>query len=80
MEIVRGPKYSILLKQSNGRTETILKSTSMNPKPKVQSSAPPVSAPVKRKSRSKGSIKKRIGALLSYHQRLVVEKGMPPSR
>ena len=50
------------------------------PEPKVQSYAPPASSPVERKKRNKGSKKKRLDALLAYHQRLVVEKGMPPSR
>ena len=76
----QGAKCSLLLKHSNGKTETILKSTSMNPKPKVQSSAPPSTSPVERKKRNKGSKKKRLEDPLAYHQRLVVEKGMPPSR
>ena len=80
-EMVRqGAECSLLLKHSNVRSETILKSISVNPKPRVQSSAPPASSPVERKKRNKGSTKKSLGALLAYHQRLVVEKGMPPSR
>ena len=79
-KVRQGAKCSLLLKHSNGKIETILKSTSMSAKPKVQSYAPPASSPVERKKRSKGSKKTRLDALLAYHQRLVVEKGMPPSR
>ena len=79
-KVEQGAKCSLLLKNSNGKIETILKCTSVNPKPKVQSSAPPASSPVKRKKRNEGNKKKRLYALLAYHQRLVVEKGMPTSR
>ena len=77
-KVRQGAKCSLLLKHSNGKIETILKSTSMSAKPKVQSYAPPASSPVEKKKRSKGSKKTRLDALLAYHQRLVVEKGMPP--
>ena len=33
-----------------------------------------------KKKKNKGSKKKRLEALLSYHNRLVEEKGLPPSR
>ena len=54
-KVRQGAKCSLLLKHSNGKIETILKSTSMNPKPKVQSSAPPASSPVKRTRGKKGA-------------------------
>ena len=71
---------SLLLKHSNGRTETILKSSLMNPEPKVKRSSPPAPSLVERKKRNKGNKKKRLEALFAYHQRMVVEKGMPPSK
>ena len=58
--VKQGAKCSLLLKHSNGKIETILKSTLVNPKAKVQSSAPPAPFSVERKKRNKGSKKKRL--------------------
>ena len=42
-------------------------------------SSPSLSPSAKKKKR-KGGKKKKLEKLLAYHQRLVVEKGLPPSR
>ena len=42
-------------------------------------SSPSLNSPAKRKKR-RGGKKKRLDALHAYHQRLVVEKGLPPRR
>ena len=57
--------------------------------PAARSSSPLTSSPVppdaeekkrKKKKRNKGGKKKKLEAILAYHKRLVVEKGLPPSR
>ena len=76
-----GAECSLLLKHSKGKIVTILKSSSLTSlKPKISSSLPiipPKAGKKKKKTRNK---KKRLESLLTYHQRLVTEKGMPPSR
>ena len=47
---------------------------------KTIASAPPPPIEANTKKRKGTSKKKRLEALLSYHQRLVLEKGLPPSR
>ena len=46
----------------------------------LSSSTSSPSSSAKKRKKSKGSKEKRLKALLDYHQRLVVEKGLPPSR
>ena len=79
----RGEECSLLLKHSKGRVTFSLQCA----KPAQSSSvaeispAPMSSAKKKEKKRKqKRRSKKRLEALLSYHQRLVEEKGLPPSR
>ena len=79
-QVRQGLECSLLLKHSRGKISTILTtSKSVSPEPK----APRPShshAEKKKKSKNKGGKKKRLERLLSYHQRLVEERGLPPSR
>ena len=77
--VKQGKECSLLLKHSKGKILTILKSTeSRISKPKDPFPIPLISTPAEKKKR--GNKQKRLEALLAYHQRLVVEKGLPPSR
>jgi hypothetical protein len=78
----QGSDCSLLLKHSKGKITTILKSTgSRILKKKDPSPTPPISTPAEKKRKKKrGNKQKRLKALLAYHQRLVVEKGLPPSK
>ena len=79
----RGEECSLLLKHSKGRVTFSLQCAKSAESSSVAeiSSAPMSSAKKKEKKRKqKRRSKKRLEALLSYHQRLVEEKGLPPSR
>ena len=78
----QGTECSLLLKHSKGKIITILKSTGPRIfKQKDPSPTPPDSTPAeKKKKKKRGNKQKRLEALLSYHQRLVQEKGLPPSK
>ena len=41
---------------------------------------PHISTQAEKKEKRRGNEQKRLEALLAYHQRLVLEKGLPPSR
>ena len=73
----RGVECSLLLKHSKGKVTAMLQSTTPRPCSTLSSSSP---SPSSAKRRKKGSKEKRLKALLDYHQRLVVERGLPPSR
>ena len=75
--VKRGEECSLLLKHSKGKITATLQC--MTPTTPSSSTSSPSSSAKKRK-KSKGSKEKRLKALLDYHQRLVVEKGLPPSR
>ena len=69
----RGAECSLLLKHINkGKVIATLQCTTSN--------ATHSSSSAKRKTKSKGNKEKKLERLLAYHQRLVVEKGLPPSR
>ena len=80
--VKRGVECSLLLKHSKGKIIATLQSTTPSPCPSLSSSKTSPSSAEKRKKRKKrkGSKEKRLKDLLAYHQRLVVEKGLPPSR
>jgi hypothetical protein len=80
-KVRQGAECSLLLKHSKGKLFTILK-TSEARSPEAKAPAPASTSPAKKKKkkRNKGSKKKRLEALLSFHQRLVDEEGMPPSK
>ena len=75
-----GAECSLLLKHSKGKIFTILKSSSFSTqKPNVPSSTPEIPPKAGKKKRKTRNKKKRLESLLAYHQRLVTDKGMPPS-
>ena len=76
----KGVECSILIKHSRGKITTIL---TTNRSRDIDAKVPdPVTSQAEKmvKKKNKGGRKKRLEALLSYHQRLVEEKGLPPSR
>ena len=82
-----GVDCSLVLKHSKGKVVTILKcSSAIAKRPPTSSSSPAASsttspqAEEKKKKENKGGRKKKLEAMLSYQKRLVVEKGLPPSR
>ena len=89
-KVKHGVDCSLLMKHSQGKVITILKCNAVVVKnPEARNSSTVFSSPTlphagekrkKKKRRNKGGKKKKLAAMLSYHQRLVVEKGLPPSR
>ena len=80
-KVKQAAECTLLLKHSRGKIETILKVRSAKIlHPKVLLSADLLSTPAEKKKKKKGNKNKRLEALLSYHQRLVEDKGLPPSR
>ena len=77
--VKRGEECSLMLKHSKGKITATLQCTTPTPSP-GRSSAPSPTSPAKKRKKRKGSKEKRLKALLAYHQRLVVERGLPPSR
>ena len=74
--VKREEECSLQLKHSKGRvTATLQCTTTVKP----FTSSPSLSPSAKKKKR-KGGKKKKLEKLLAYHQRLVAEKGLPPSR
>ena len=76
--VKQGKECSLLLKHSKGKVVATLQCTKSNT-PSAQSSSTPLSSSAKRKKK-KGGKQRKLEKLLAYHQRLVVEKGLPPSR
>ena len=76
--VKQGKECSLLVKHTNGKVVATLHCTTPPPA-SLPGSSPSLTSPAKRKKR-RGGKKKRLEALLAYHQRLVVEKGLPPSR
>ena len=82
-KVMQGVECSLMLKHGKGRTTTTLKCTLRTPEAKVPSSdqpLPPKLFHAEKKLRKKGRKKKNLEALLSFQERLVREKGLPPSR
>ena len=85
-KVKQGVDCSLFLKHSKGKVSTILKCSQVVLKsPEARNSSPLSSSPTlphaerkKKKRNTRG--KKKLESMLSYHQRLVVEKGLPPSR
>ena len=86
-KVKQGIECFLLLKHSKGKVITTLKcSVDLQP-PKagsVRHLAPSSQAEekgrTKKKKKNKGGKKRKLESLLAYHQRLVEEKGLPPSR
>ena len=76
--VKQGEECSLLLKLSKGKVVATLQcSTPVKTSTSMSSSSP---SALEKKKKRKGSKKKKLEKLLAYHQRLVVEKGLPPSR
>jgi len=75
--VKQGEECSLHLKHSKGKVIATLQCT-RTVKPPTLSLSPSPSAKEKKKKRKGG--KKKLEKLLAYHQRLVEEKGLPPSR
>ena len=75
--VKRGEECSLLLKHRSGKVIATLQCTTSS----TRSSSPSTSSSsAKKRKKNRGNKKKRLEALLAYHQRLVTEKGLPPSR
>ena len=85
-KVKQGVDCSLVLKHRQGKVITILKCSAVVVKnPEARNSSPLSSSPTsphaerkKKKRNTRGE--KKLESMLSYHQRLVVEKGLPPSR
>ena len=80
MMVKRGEECSLQLKHSKGKVIATLQCTSNTKHSPVRSTSPSSCSTAEKKKKKKGSKKKRLEKLLTYHQRLVEEKGLPPSR
>ena len=82
--VMQGTECLLMLKHSKGKTTTTLKTTHTRVlKPwdlPLPASSDPSNHAEKKKKRRKGNKQKKLEALLAYHQHLVIEKGLPPSR
>ena len=74
--VKRGVECSLTLKHSKGKITAMLQCTT----PASSSAPSSTSSAEKKKKKRKRNKEKSLKALLDYHQRLVVEKGLPPSR
>ena len=77
--VKQGEECSLFLKHSDGRITATLQCTTSSAS---STSTPPAGElkKKKKKKKSKGNKKRRFEDLLAFHQRLVDEKGLPPSR
>ena len=72
---------SLLLKHSKGKVIATLQCTTpIKTTTSSNFSTPSAEEEKKKKRRRKGGKKRKLEKLLAYHQRLVAEKGLPPSR
>ena len=74
----RGEECSLLLSHSKGKITATLHCTKPAPSSSLATASP--SPPQAKRKKNKGNKEKRLKSLLAYHQRLVDEKGLPPSR
>ena len=85
-KVKEGFDCTLLLKHSNGKVTTILKCSKLVASPNARMSALQPAATstqaegVKRKKKRRKMNKKKLESLLSYQERLVREKDLPPSR
>ena len=76
--VKRGEECSLLLLHSKGKITATLQCTKPAPSSSLATASP--SPPQAKRKKNKGSKERRLKSLLAYHQRLVDEKGLPPSR
>ena len=87
-KVKQGIECSLLLKHSKGKVITTLKCSVGWPIPNAGSNrhltpstqAKEKGGTKKKKKNNKGGKKRKLESLLAYHQHLVEEKGLPPSR
>ena len=87
-KVKQGVDCSLVLKHSKGKVITILKCSEVvlkcpearNSNPLPSATPSPHAEEKKKRKRNKGGKKKKLESMLSFHQRLVDEKGLPPSR
>ena len=78
-QVKQGKDCSLLLEYKNGFITTTLKvNKCKSPEAKVSKLVPTSKSQAKKKKKRGG--KQRLEKLLAYHQRLVDERGLPPSR
>ena len=78
--VKQGEECSLFLKHSDGRITATLQCTTSSASSTSTPPAGEFKKKKKKKKKSKGNKKRRFEALLAFHQRLVDEKGLPPSR
>ena len=78
--VKQGKECSLLLKHSNGKVIATLQCTAPTTTSALSSSTSLSSSAKRKKKKKKKGGKRKLEKLLAYHQRLVVEKGLPPSR
>ena len=79
--VKRGEECSLVLKHSNGRVIATLQCTATTQtQPTTSVASSPSLSPSAKRKKNKKKKKQKLEKLLAYHQRLVVEKGLPPSR
>ena len=76
--VKQGEECSLLLKHSKGKVVSTLQCITPVKTLTSLPSSPP--SALEKKKKRKGAKKRKLEKLLAYHQRLVVEKGLPPSR
>ena len=76
--VKRGEECSLLLSHSKGKITATLQCTKPSPSSSLATASP--SPPQAKRKKNKGNKERRLKSLLAYHQRLVDEKGLPPSR
>ena len=78
--VMQGKECSLLLKHSKGKVIATLQCTMQIKTTNSSNFSTPSAEEEKKKKKRKGSKKRKLEKLLAYHQRLVAEKGLPPSR
>ena len=78
--VKRGEECSLLLKHSKGKVIATLQCTTPIKSTTSSNFSTPSAEEKKKKNKRKGGKKRKLEKLLAYHQRLVAEKGLPPSR
>ena len=78
--VKRNRECSLLLKHSKGKVIATLQCTTPIKTTTSSNFSTPSAEEEKKKKKRKGCKKRKLEKLLAYHQRLVAEKGLPPSR
>ena len=81
-KVKQGHECSLLLTHSKGKVFTTLKCSMVIKPPEARENhhLAPQAEEKRKQKKNKGRKKKRLESLLAFHQRLVDERGLPPSR